>query len=449
MSVEGAVLTKGSVGRHLFNQTLPMVVGILALMSVGLLDAYFIGNLGKDPLTAVSFIFPVVFALSSLGVGVIAAIASVVSRALGSGQMHKAQSLVALGIFAAGLFGIVITVLLLLFKRPLFELMNASPNLLPLIDSYMTPFAFGFPMLLINMGGNGALRAQGMAGKASLILMVMALVNLVLDPILIAGMGSFEGFGVQGAAYATVAGWTLASVLALVLIARSPVGLHFSRIQEAHPGEDLRALIRVGAPAAVSNSVNPLGLSIMTALLAKYGDAAVAGFGAGGRLQALAVVPLLALSSSIGGIVGQNWGAGYGDRARRALWMAIGFCVVYSLSAGILMVAWRDSLASVFTDSPLVIEAISTYLLISVWGYAGFGALIVVNGAFNAIDRAYWALAQSVIRVALIMIPVAVGLSMILESRSIYAAELIANLVGGLIAIVLGRALLDDRWLAR
>jgi Na+-driven multidrug efflux pump len=129
--------------------------------------------------------------------------------------------------------------------------------------------------------------------------------------------------------------------------------------------------------------------------------------------------------------------------------MAIGFCVVYSLSAGILMVAWRDSLASVFTDSPLVIEAISTYLLISVWGYAGFGALIVVNGAFNAIDRAYWALAQSVIRVALIMIPVAVGLSMVLESRSIYAAELIANLVGGLIAIVLGRALLDDRWLRK
>ena len=169
MSVEGALLTSGSVGRHLYHQTLPMVIGILALMSVGLLDAYFIGNLGKDPLTAVSFIFPVVFALSSLGVGVIAAIASVVSRALGSGQKHKAQSLVALGIVAAGIFGIVITVLLLLFKRPLFEVMNASPDLLPLIDSYMTPFAFGFPMLLINMGGNGALRAQGMAGKASLI----------------------------------------------------------------------------------------------------------------------------------------------------------------------------------------------------------------------------------------------------------------------------------------
>ncbi|MEK9713577.1 MAG: MATE family efflux transporter [Thalassolituus sp.] len=449
MAVEGAVLTSGSVGRHLFQQTLPMVVGILALMSVGLLDAYFIGNLGKDPLTAVSFIFPVVFALSSLGVGVIAAIASVVSRALGAGQKHRAQSLVALGVVAAGLFGLVISILLYLFKRPLFELMNASPDLLPLIDSYMTPFAFGFPMLLINMAGNGALRAQGRAGKASMILMMMALVNLILDPLLITGVGIFEGFGIQGAAYATIVGWTLASVLALVLIARSPVGLHFARLKEAHPGEDLKALLRVGGPAAISNSVNPLGLSIMTAMLAKYGDAAVAGFGAGGRLQALAVVPLLALSSSIGGIVGQNWGAGYGDRARRALGFALLFCLGYSLVAGVLLVIWREPLASIFTDSPEVIEALSSYLLISVWGYAGFGAIIVVNGAFNAIDRAYWALGQSVVRVALIMIPVAIGLSMVLESRSIYAAELIANLVGGIGAVILGRALLDDRWLAR
>ena len=449
MAVEGAVLTSGSVGRHLFQQTLPMVVGILALMSVGLLDAYFIGNLGKDPLTAVSFIFPVVFALSSLGVGVIAAIASVVSRALGAGQKHRAQSLVALGVVAAGCFGLVISILLYLFKRPLFELMNASPDLLPLIDSYMTPFAFGFPMLLINMAGNGALRAQGMASKASMILMMMALVNLILDPLLITGAGIFEGFGIQGAAYATIVGWTLASVLALVLIARSPVGLYFTRLKEAHPGEDLKALLRVGGPAAISNSVNPLGLSIMTAMLAKYGDAAVAGFGAGGRLQALAVVPLLALSSSIGGIVGQNWGAGYGERARRALGFALLFCLGYSLVAGILLVIWREPLASIFTDSPEVIEALSSYLLISVWGYAGFGAIIVVNGAFNAIDRAYWALGQSVVRVALIMIPVAIGLSMVLESRSIYAAELIANLLGGIGAVVLGRALLDDRWLAR
>ncbi len=449
MSVEGAALTRGSVGRHLFQQTMPMVVGILAIMSVGLVDAYFIGQLGDDPLTAVSFIFPVIIALSSLGVGVIAAIASVVSRALGAGATERARSLVALGVVAATVFGVVITLLLLLFRRPLFELMNASPDLLPLIDSYMLPFAFGFPMLLINMAGNGALRAQGMAGKASVLLIVMALANLILDPLLITGAGLFEGFGMQGAAYATSLGWTLAAVLALVFTSRSRVGLSLTALKNAHPKHDLGALVRVGAPAAISNSVNPVGLSVLTAMVAQYGDAAVAAFGAGGRLQSLATVPLLALSSSIGGIVGQNWGAGYGDRARRALWLSLAFCLVYGLVAGTLMVCWRESLAGIFTDDRIIIDSMSTYLIISVWGYAGFGALIVVNGALNATDRANYALLQSVARVVLFMVPVAWGLGYLLEERSVFAAELAANLLGGIVAVIVGRTLLDDRWLNR
>ncbi len=446
MSVEGARLTHGSVGQHLFQQTLPMVVGILAILSVGLIDAYFIGQLGKDPLTAVSFIFPVIFALSSLGVGVIAGIASVVSRALGAAQKDRAQGLVALGLVAATVFGLIITALLLMFKTSLFQLMNAPDDLLPMIDGYMTPFALGFPLLLISMGANGALRAQGMAGKASLILITLALTNWILDPLLISGLGFFEGFGIRGAAYATVIGWGFGAIVSLSLVAMSPVGLSFTALKAAHPKDDLGALVRVGGPAAISNSVNPLGLSVMTAMLAQYGDAAVAAFGAGGRLQAVAVVPLLALSSSIGAIVGQNWGAGYANRARRALWLALGFCLVYSLTSGALLALFREPLAHIFTDDPVVIHAMAVYLLISVWGYAGYGVVIVVNGAMNAIDRASWALGQSLFRVFAVMIPVAWGLSTVLEMRSVYVGELLANLVGGVVAVLLGRMMLADRF---
>ncbi len=446
MSVEGARLTHGSIGRHLFQQTLPMVVGILAILSVGLIDAYFIGQLGKDPLTAVSFIFPVIFALSSLGVGVIAAIASVVSRAIGAAQKNRAQGLVALGLVAATVFGLSMTALLMIFKRPLFELMNAPAELLPMIDGYMTPFALGFPLLLISMGANGALRAQGMAGKASLILITLALTNWILDPLLITGLGFFEGFGIRGAAYATVIGWGFGAIVSLSLVAMSPVGLSFTALKAAHPKDDLGALVRVGGPAAISNSVNPLGLSVMTAMLAQYGDAAVAAFGAGGRLQAVAVVPLLALSSSIGAIVGQNWGAGYANRARRGLWLALGFCLVYSLTSGLLLVLFREPLAHIFTDDPVVIHAMAVYLLISVWGYAGYGVVIVVNGAMNAIDRANWALGLSLFRVFVVMIPVAWGLSTVLEMRSVYVGELLANLVGGVVAVLMGRMMLADRF---
>jgi Na+-driven multidrug efflux pump len=115
--------------------------------------------------------------------------------------------------------------------------------------------------------------------------------------------------------------------------------------------------------------------------------------------------------------------------------------------AGTLLSWWSEPLAHIFTEDTDTIDAISSYLVISVWGYAGFGALIVVNGALNAMDRANFALMQSVLRVTVFMIPVAWGLGFWLDARSIYAGELIANLLGGVVAVLLGRALLDDRWL--
>ena len=195
-----------------------------------------------------------------------------------------------------------------------------------------------------------------------------------------------------------------------------------------------KAILSVAGPAAFSNAINPVGLSVLTALLASQGEAAVAGFGAAGRLQSFAVVPLLALSGSIGAIVGQNWGANRPDRARRAMWWSGLFCVVYGLATAIVLFLTGNWFADFFTDNPAVIEEFDRYLVISVWGYAGFGLLIVANGALNAVDKAGFALAQSAARVFLVMLPFGWLLRASYGSDAIYAAELIANLAGGALA---------------
>ena len=237
-----------------------------------------------------------------------------------------------------------------------------------------------------------------------------------------------------GAAYATLAGFAVAIVLAVWLIGRTQIGIHPALIRQCRMGESAGAILRVAGPAAFSNSINPIGLSILTALLASQGDAAVAGFGAAGRLQSFAVVPLLALSGAIGAIVGQNWGANRIDRAHRAMLWAGGFCVVYGFSVGVVLFAFGDWFADIFTDSPDVVAEFSSYLAISVWGYAGFGVLITVNGALNAVDKASYALTQSFARVFLLMLPFAWFLRGDWGSQAIYGAELVANLGGGLIA---------------
>ncbi len=428
---ESAKLATGSISGHLLTQTTPMLFGIAAIMSIGIVDAYFIGKLGSKELAAVGFIFPVTIALSSLGVGVIAGISSVVSRALGSADPDRAQQLGNLGMVLAVGFGLIVAAALYLMKGPLFQLMQADDDLLPLIDAYMTPYALGFPLLLTNMGGNGVLRGQGAAKRASAILIAFAGANWILDPILITGIGSFEGFGVAGAAYATVAGWAVGTVLAIIFVQSSKIRINPACLTSAHWGSGIWSLVKVGGPAALSNAINPVGLSILTALLAKYGQDEVAGFGAAGRLQSFAVVPMLGLSGSIGAIVGQNWGAGQHKRARQAVWQSIGFCLLYGLMVAALLVFARQWLGGFFSDDPEVLDALGRYLLIAAWGFAGYGVLIVVNGAFNAIDRASIALAQSFARVFLVMVPFAWLAGSIMRADAIYAGELAANITGG------------------
>ncbi|PKP93996.1 MAG: MATE family efflux transporter [Alphaproteobacteria bacterium HGW-Alphaproteobacteria-14] len=451
-----AKLISGSIPGHLVSQTMPMVIGVAAIMSIGIVDAFFIGQLGRDALAAISFIFPVSVAITSLGVGIMVGINSVVARALGEGDHERAARRANFGIvFAAGC-GALMGAALWLLIDPIFAAMNAPAHLMPLIRAYMQPYAMGFPLMLIIMGFNGVLRGQGEARRTSTISIAYAAANWVLDPLLITGVpglfGGFDGFGMAGAAYASVIGWGIGVGVALWLIRNTALPLSLALVRECRLIESAKAIIKVALPAAFSNAINPLGLSILTALAALEGEAAVAGFGAAGRLQSFVIVPLLGLSGAIGGIVGQNWGAGRIDRAREAALWAAGFCVLWGLVVAIAMVFAGEQFARLFTDDPAVIAEFALYLEIAAWGYAGFGLLIVGNGIMNAVDRATFALVQSVARVFLVMLPVALIMQPGMGSAAIYTAELAANLFGAVSAVLIVRYIFMQRapaWAAR
>lgn len=412
-------------------QTLPMIVGIVCIIGVGLVDAYFIGQLGPDPLAAVSFLFPVTTALSSLGVGVMVGVNSVISRALGAGDGDRAECRTAQGIMFAGGVGVAIALLLFLFSTPLFSLMNASETLEPLIRAYVVPFCAGFPFLLIAMGANGALRGQGEAIKSSSILIGAAIINAVLDPILIFGWGPIPKFGVAGAGYAVAIAYLASAALGFWLISLSDLRFKPAKCLQGGVGTGIAEIAKVGAPASIANAVNPAGLAVLTGVIATHGDDVVAAFGAAGRLQAFAVVPLLAMSSSIGPVVGQNWGAGKVDRAREALWLCGLTCLLYGLAVAVPLVLFRDAIGAVFSEDQAVIDSMSRYLLIASWGFFAYGLLVVANGALNAIDKSNRALVVSVARVLLVMVPLGWLGSYTLGPAGVFGADLMANLLGG------------------
>lgn len=439
---EAAKLTRGTIRGHLVTQTLPMMFAVAAVMSIGLIDSYFIGQLGSRELAAISFIFPVTMALSSLGVGVSVGINSVIARSLGEGDVQRAARRANFGLVFAIMMGAALALLLLALIDPLFHLMQAPAELMPLIRAYMVPFAAGFPLLMGIMGINGVLRGQGEAKRTSMISVTYASINWVLDPILITGAIGFGGFGIAGAAYASIAGYAAALMFGVYLLNTTPLPINLKLLKQCDLGASFKAIVSVAGPASFSNAINPIGLSVLTALIASQGQAAVAGFGAAGRLQSFAVVPLLALSSSIGAIVGQNWGARMPERSQRAmLWAGI-FATGYGLALAVMLFAAGEWFADFFTEDPAVIAAFASYLSIAAWGYAGYGVLIISNGALNSVGRAGTALAQSFARVFLVMLPIAWILRPGWGAEAIFAAELAANVVGGAAAgIVVWRVL--------
>jgi len=434
---KGAKLTRGSIRGHLIQQTAPMIVGVAAIMSIGLVDAYFIGQLGSEELAAIGFIFPISVALTSLGVGVSVGINSVVARALGAGEADRAKRRGSFGIVLATLLGLAMGALLFLALDPLFTLMQADARMLPLIRTYMQPFALGFPLLMVIMGVNGVLRGQGEAKRTSLVSITYAAANWVLDPILITGAFGFEGLGIVGAAYATLAGWAVGLTLGFWLLSKTAIPFSLGKAMRTEWTGSLKAISRVAGPAAFSNAINPIGLSVLTALVAVEGQDAVAGFGAAGRLQSFAVVPLLGLSGAIGAIVGQNWGAGAPDRSRLAMLEAGGFAVTYGLLLAVVLFFSAEWFAGFFSQDPAVIGQFASYLRIAAWGYAGYGVLIVANGALNAVDKSGWALFQSFARVFLVMMPFAWLARGTWGAEAIYAAELAANVFGGTAAALI------------
>ncbi len=429
-----AKLTRGPIRGHLISQTLPMIIGVAAIMSIGIVDAYFIGQLGSAELAAIAFIFPVGVSLGSLGVGVMVGVNSVIARAIGAGSDETAHQLASIGVTFALFLGCLLGLLLYLLIDPIFTLMQAEPSLLPLISEYMVPYSFAIPILLVQMSLNGVLRGQGEARKTSYVSITYATANWILDPILITGVFGFKGFGVAGAAYATGIGWLIAISMALWLIRKTPIRLSIAALSDTDYVAPLKSITKVAAPAAFSNAINPIGLAVLTGLVASESQSAVAGFGAAGRLQSFAVVPLLALSGSIGAIVGQNWGAGQWERARQGFIYAGGFCLIYGLASALLLVVSGPWLAGFFSDDAQVIKQFTSYLSIAAWGYAGYGLLIVGNGVLNAVDRSHIALWQSMARVFLIMLPFALLFRSYWGAQAMYASELVANLLGGAIA---------------
>ena len=302
-------MTTGPVAVNLARLAGPMILGIMAVISVSLVDTYYVGQLGSAPLAALSFTFPVTLSISSIAIGLGAGASSVVSRAVGSDDRRDAKRLATDSIGLA--IGIVILIATVGYFSVdwLFGLLGAEGEVLELVGRYMRIWFLSVPMLVLPIVANAIVRAVGDAFWPSAVMVGSALINISVTPILVFGWGFIPAMNIEGAALGTTVAWAFTLIFGFLLVAIREKMLTADMPSIADLIGSWKRVLAVGVPAGLGNAVNPIGIAVVTGILATYGDSVVAGFGVATRIESLSVIVMLALSSAIGPFAGQNWGA--------------------------------------------------------------------------------------------------------------------------------------------
>jgi putative MATE family efflux protein len=432
-------LTEGPVGRHLVTMTLPMIWGILAIMTFNLADTFFVGQLGVRELAAMSFTFPVVMLLTSLTIGLGAGTSSVVARAIGEGDRRRVRRLTTDSLILSFLVVAVVSTAGIATIDPLFRLLGAGDELLPLIADYMRIWYIGIAFLVVPMVGMSAIRATGDAKLPSLVMIGAALANILLDPLLIFGLFGLPRLELEGAALASVIARAMTLVIAIYVLHGRLRMLSFARPRARVLLASWRRLLHVGLPAAGTNMIIPLANGVVVAMIAGFGPDAVAGFGVATRIEAMTLVVFYAMSSIIGPFVGQNLGAGQLPRIHAAMRLSVIFCLMFGAVIAVLLGFTGEGLSRLFNAEPTVVAAAGAYLLIVPASYGAAGVVMIANAAFNGIGQPLPAVVVSLARMALLYLPAAYLGAQFIGLEGIFAAACFANLAAGLLAYTWNR----------
>lgn len=433
-------LVTGEIRPVLIQLTLPMVYGIVAIFLFNLVDTYFVSLLGTEYLAAISFTFPVTMTVMNLAIGLSIAVGSVVARAIGQKNHAEAVAWIGKTFYLSLVIGFLTAIIGITCADGLFAAMGAEAHIIPLIKAYLFWWFAGCVLLIIMIVLNATLRATGNTKLPSKIMMLSAVLNGILDPLLIFGWGPVPALGMQGAAIATVISWTVGFVFLIrVLIKQNLLDFQWP----ANLLQGWGRLLALGIPAALTNMLGPLANGILLTAVAGLGTHAVAAFGVGARLEPLMLIVVLALTASLPPFVGQNFGAGEHGRIYQGLKSAMGFIFGWQLAVYVLMAALAFPLSWIFSDDADVQGYIRLFLWIVPVAYMGIGFSLITSSVLNALQKPQISLWLSITRLFLLYVPLGYCGALLAGLPGLFVGCALAHLCMG--GIVLGLVLRAEK----
>jgi len=395
-------LLEGPIVGTLLRLAAPNVLVMFVQAAVGLVETYFVAKLGTDTLAGVALVFPVLMLMQMMSAGAMGGgISSAIARALGAGRRADADALALHALAIAVSFGLVFMLAVLGGGRWLYGAMGGRGASLAAALTYSNVVFSGAILTWIFNSLANVIRGTGNMAVPAAIASAGAVALIPLSPCLIFGWGTFPRLGVAGGAVAVVAYYAVGSValFAYLRSGRNVVRLSFHDVRFRWPlfGD----ILRVGAIAALITVQTNLTIVITTALVGRFGPAAIAGYGTGARLEYLLIPLVFGLGGPLVAMVGTNLGAGQRDRAVRAAWIGAAVAAGLTEIIGLWAAAAPHAWLSLFDTDPGMLDAGSRYLHAVGPFYGLFGLGMALYFASQGAARLLWPLLANLARLAI------------------------------------------------
>lgn len=377
-------ITDGPIYPTIARLAWPILASMFLEFAMSIINYFWVGFLGtpeQDAVTTSMIVTWTVFATISI---IVIGITAMVSRSIGAGNRQQASFVARQGILMAIGAGVIFTTAGLWLAPSIMEFMKAGEEVAELGSTYLRVYFLGIGLFYINDALGAIFRATGDTKSPMIAFVSATLLNLVLDPFLIFGIGPFPKMGIAGAAAATVISFITGFLIFLWLIWKGRLDLALTGWHRQKP--DLGTMYRmfkIGIPISLQNITFVFVYWFIIQIVHKFGDAAGAAMGIGNRLEALSYLIAFGFSVATSTMVGQNLGAGQPERAEKCAWGSIRLIVLETFIVSVFFITTPGKIAGLFTSDPTVQTIASDYLFILGLSQVFMGIEIVLEGAFS------------------------------------------------------------------
>ena len=405
MEQKNDFLGRDPIGRLLWRMSLPAIVAQLINLLYNLVDRVYIGHMPEDgalALTGVGVCLPIIMIVSAFAALVSNGGAPRASMAMGKGDYDEAEKILGNSVALQIVISAVLTVLLLLFYRPLLLTFGASENTIGFASDYMKIYAAGTVFVQLTLGMNAFITAQGFAKYGMLTVLIGAAANIVLDPIFIFGFK----MGVRGAALATVISQGISCIWVILFLRGGKTVLKLKRENIRFAPRIILPCIALGlATFIMQASESVISVCFNSSLLKYGGDIAVGAMTVLSSIMQFAMMPLQGLTQGAQPIISYNYGARNPERVRRAFQVLLMACLAYSLLLWALVQLFPQLFALMFTSDSELVSYASWALRIYMAATGIFGIQIACQQTFVALGNAKISLFLAVLRKIILLIP--------------------------------------------